>query len=205
MKSRFEDKDRLERFIRENRAAFDADEPGDLWAGIEEKMKLRDSESVRPLNDRQQLNHNKWKRQITYDWRVAAAIVVFIAAGLLVYVNRQYGLTRDPQMALKLPQYAKEVNYYTQIINEKRNDLRMLTAERPELYREFSEELERLENAYTHLRSDLPKSPDPETHLHAMIQNLQWQIDILNQQIMILEKIRQADENEDSDSDFSAI
>src|SRR5690554_3100898 len=201
MKSRFENKDRLENFIRENRAAFDSDEPSDLWSGIEEKLNKGSGQTSHHLR----VNHNKWKRQFTYDWRVAAAILVFLAAGILFYVNRQYGLTRDPQMALKLPAYAKEVNYYTQIINEKRNDLRSMTAGKPELYHEFSSELDRLEKAYSGLRSELPESPDPDTHLHAMIQNLQWQIELLNQQITIIEKIRQANEDENIDSDYSAI
>lgn len=201
MKSSFDKKDRLERFIRDNRAGFDSDEPRELWSEIEEK--LRQKGLKKPPG--RSLNNSRWKRQFTYDWRVAAAALIFLTAGILLYVNKQYGIARDPQMALQLPAYAKEVNHYTDIINEKRNDLRALTAGKPELYTEFSSELDRLEKAYSGLRSELPGSPDQDTHLHAMIQNLQWQIELLNQQITIIEQIKQANEDERNDRDFSAI
>lgn len=201
MKSSFDRKDRLERFVRDNRPGFDSEEPDErLWSKIE--ARLHPQESVKETGI---TGGSKWKRQITYDWRVAAATLIMIGFGLLAYVNNQYGLARDPEMALQLPAYAKEVNQYTQVINEKRNELRKLTTNKPELYSEFASELDRLEKAYSGLRSELPASPDPETHLHAMVQNLQWQIDLLNQQIIIIEKIKKANEEEDNDSDLMAI
>ncbi len=193
-------KDKLERFVRDNRSGFDTEEPdARLWGKIESRLAPPSGDIPR------QLNNNRWKRQITYDWRVAAAVLILFAACILVYVNGEYGLTRDPQMALQLPAYAKEVNQYTQIISEKRNQIKKLAAHKPELYSDFAAELDRLEQAYTGLRSELPRSPDPETLLHAMVRNLQWQVDLLNQQIIIIEKIEKVDENEENDSDRIAI
>ena len=200
MKKSFDRKDRLERFVRDNRSGFDTEEPDTrLWEKIESRL-------APPLQDTpRQLNNSRWKRQITYDWRVAAAVIVLFLAGILVYVNGEYGLTRDPQMAIQLPAYAKEVNQYTQIINEKRSRIKKLAAHKPELYSDFASELDRLEKAYVGLRSELPQSPDPETLLHAMVRNLQWQVDLLNQQIIIIERIEKVNENEESDSDRITI
>lgn len=108
-------------------------------------------------------------------------------------------------MALQVPAYAKEVNQYTQIINAKRSQLKKLVTHKPELYNDFASELDRLEKAYTGLRSELPQSPDPETLLHAMVRNLQWQVDLLNQQIIIIESIEKGDENDKSDNDRITI
>ncbi len=199
MKKSFDGKDRLERFVRDNRSGFDTEEPGaGLWKKIESRLPVH-------TDKRQPPGANRWKRQFTYDWRVAAAVLVLVFAGILAYVNGQYGLTRDPQMALQVPAYAKEVNQYTQIINEKRDQIRKLAAHKPELYRDFASELDRLEKAYVGLRSELPQSPDPETLLHAMVRNLQWQVDLLNQQIIIIESIEKVNENEKNDSDHLAI
>jgi hypothetical protein len=42
------------------------------------------------------------------------------------------------------------------------------------------------------LKDQLPKNPNQEELLKAMIQNLQWQIDLLNQQLNIIQKIKEA-------------
>ena len=191
-------KDKLERFVRDNRSGFDTEEPdARLWRKIESGLSLHDSPAP--------LNNKRWKRQITYDWRVAAAVLLLILAGILVYVNGEYGLSRDPQMALQIPAYAKEVNQYTQIINEKRIRIQKLASQKPELYSDFALELDRLEKAYVGLRSELPQSPDPEILLHAMVRNLQWQVDLLNQQIIIIEKIQKVNGKEESDSNRITI
>lgn len=202
MKSSFDRKDSLERFVRDNRPGFDTEEPDNtLWSKIEAKL----PPAGQALPETRPLKPNKYRKQFSYDWRVAASILIVLTIGALTYVNRQYGLTRDPEMALQAPQYAREVTSYAQVINTKREELRKLTANKPELYNEFATELDRLEAAYQGLRSELPASPDPQTHLHAMVQNLQWQIELLNQQIEIIEKIKKANENEDSDSNLMSI
>jgi hypothetical protein len=201
MKSSYDRKDRLERFVRDNRPGFDSEEPDDqLWNKIADKLPPGQEKSEIPAK-----KTVKWRRQVTYDWRVAATLVVLVGLGLLTYVNQKYGLARDPEMVLQAPSYAREMNLYTQVINEKRNELKKLTLDKPELYEDFSTELFRLENAYSGLRSDLPVSPDPESHLHAMVQNLQWQIDLLNQQITIIEKIKKANEEDNSRRSLMAI
>lgn len=201
MKSSFDRKDRLERFVRDNRTEFESEEPDDqLWNRIEARL-----HPEAPAHKKSSASQNRWRRQISYDWRVAATVLVLFTLGLFTYVNNRYGLSRDPEMALQAPTFAREVSEYTRVINERRSELKKLTANKPDLYRDFAAELDRLEMAYTGLRSELPESPDPETHLHAMVQNLQWQVNLLNQQITIIEKIKKANEKKNSDDGLMAI
>ncbi len=200
MKKSFDRKDKLERFVRDNRGRFDSEVPGDfIWSKIESR--LAPPAPQQPPKS----NPNRWKGQIAFDWRVAAGIILAMGMGLLYYLNNVYGVSRDPQMALKAPTYAREFNQYAAIIGAKRNELIRLTNDKPELYKEFATDLERLENAYLKLRSDLPEAPNQEALLHAMVQNLQWQIDLLNQQLIILEKIKQVGQNEDASQHTNTI
>lgn len=206
MKKSFDRKDRLERFVRDNRSAFDSEEPDDLlWGKIEGRLTGTPGSPQDKVHPASPSPEKRWKRQISYDWRVAAAVLVICTAGIFVYVNNHYGLARDPQMAIQLPTYAKEVNQYTMIINAKRDELKRLTASKPELYTSFAAELSQLENDYSGLRSELPGSPDPDIQLHAMVRNLQWQIDLLNQQIIIIEKIKKANGHEKDAGNIMAI
>ncbi|GAB2794978.1 hypothetical protein GCM10027275_45090 [Rhabdobacter roseus] len=187
MKKSSDKKDRLERFVRDNREGFDAFEPSDaLWERIEEQ--LGEAAPVVPKKSRP-----AWWGKAYFDWRIAAGLVLAIGLSYLSYLNKEYGVTRDPKVALTAPTYAREFTQYNQAIEEKRNELIRLTSDNPALYNEFATDLEHLEHSYKNLRSELPQAPNQEALIQAMIQNLQWQIDLLNQQLTILQRIKQAD------------
>ncbi|HEV7349352.1 hypothetical protein [Telluribacter sp.] len=186
-------KDRLERFVRDNREAFDSDEPSDeLWARIEEQF------GEAPKTSPTKRLH--WWGKAYLDWRIAAGIVMALGMSYVYHLNNQYGVTRDPKVALAVPTYAREFNNYTLAIDEKRNELIRLTTDNPELYKEFSSDLDRLERNYQNLRSELPKAPNQEALIQAMIQNLQLQLDLLNQQLTILQRIKEADKSHEKDN-----
>ncbi|GAB3180222.1 hypothetical protein [Telluribacter humicola] len=186
-------KDRLERFVRDNREAFDSFEPSDdLWGRIEEQFgEAPKTNKVKRL---------KWWGKAYLDWRIAAGIVMAVGMSYVYYLNNQYGVTRDPKVALVVPTYAREFNQYSLAIDEKRNELVRLTSDNPELYKEFSGDLDRLERNYQNLKSELPKAPNQEALIQAMIQNLQWQLDLLNQQLTILQRIKEADKSHEKDN-----
>jgi len=197
MQKSFDRKDKLERFVRDNRDRFEREEPGDfLWSKIEARLQPEPT----PKNTVQ--NHaGRWKGHISFDWRVAACVMVALGIGFLYYLNGEYGVSKDPQMALNAPAYAREFHQYSLTIDQKRNELIRLTNDIPELYREFSSDLERLESAFVRLRSELPQAPNQEALLHAMVQNLKWQIALLNQQLIIIENIKQTSQNEEATDD----
>lgn len=193
-------KNNLERFIRDNREDFDNKEPsGNLWQKIETGLEISGLDQQKPdtVSPFQQIHRNHSQsggRQIGWpnlDWRVAASVAVLLLAGAFLYMNQQYGVTRQPEVVVASPTYAKEVVQYTQLIDTKRAELKQMTESNPALYQEFAQDLDRLENSYQSLKSDLPKNPNQEVLIQAMIQNLQLQINLLNEQLRVIERIKQ--------------
>ncbi|MFD2572429.1 hypothetical protein ACFSUS_17450 [Spirosoma soli] len=192
-------KDNLERFVRDNREDFDDKEPpGNLWQRIEAGLDKQqpDQNGLDKASPFKQVykNPSQRSRQIGWpalDWRVAASIAVLLLAGGFLYTNYQYGVTRQPEVVAASPSYAKEVVQYTRLIDDKRAELKQMTEDNPELYQEFATDLNRLERSYQSLKADLPKNPNQEMLIQAMIQNLQIQINLLNEQLRVIQRIKQ--------------
>ncbi|UFH55335.1 hypothetical protein [Spirosoma sp. KNUC1025] len=198
-------KNNLERFVRDNREDFDDKEPSaKLWQKIEaglDKAGPGDVGSTSPQPDQkspfQQIHRNHSQagsRQIGWpslDWRVAASVAVLLLVGSFLYMNREYGVTHQPEVVAASPTYAKEVVQYTRLIDTKRAELKQMTEDNPELYREFATDLDRLEKSYQSLKADLPQNPNQEVLIQAMIQNLQLQINLLNEQLRVIQRIKQ--------------
>lgn len=203
MKKNSDKKDRLERFVRDNRDGFDSFLPQDnLWDLIENKI----PGEAKPAKSSPNGTLLKfWNSQVLFQWRIAAGIIIALGIGFMVYVNQQYGVTKDPAVALKAPAYTKEFNTYTMAINEKREEIIKLTKNKPELYKDFSADLKSLENSYGNLRSNLSDAPNQEALLQAMAENLQWQLNLLNQQIEILQRINQVKNDDDKKYNHSPV
>ena len=201
-------KDKLQRFIRDNREAFDDTEPSDeIWHKISERLPqvvLVGDENAANEAPKTAIVHEEFQNGGNYtvfkwlgNWRVAAAVVLAVGVGWYAnHLNQKYSLMEQPSMALNSPNFAKQVSQYTQLIETKRAELRTMTDTNPDLYREFAVELNQLEFSYQNLKSDLPQNPNQETVIQAMIQNLQWQIDLLNQQLSIIQRIKSKNNNE---------
>ncbi|PKK36562.1 hypothetical protein BWI96_11970 [Siphonobacter sp. SORGH_AS_0500] len=78
---------------------------------------------------------------------------------------------------------------YASLIETKRAEIKSIEGSNPQLYKEFAGEIQRLEVDYQNLRSELSQTPNQEEIVEAMIQNLQMQLDILNRQLQIIQKI----------------
>ena len=203
MKKYSDKKDRLERFVRDNKDGFDSFSPqDDLWNRIESKIQVTTPDSQPKKNGR---ILKSWNNNAFFDWRVAAGVFLALGIGFLVYLNGEYGVTRDPGVALKVPAYAKEFNQYSLAIDEKRDEIIKLTRNNPELYKDFSADLKSLETSYGNLRSNLSNAPNQEALLEAMVKNLQWQVDLLNQQIKILQRINNVKNGDDTENNNSPV
>ena len=210
-------KDKLQRFIRDNREGFDNEEPSDaLWNKIRERLpqvvlvgeenethlktivgQNTDKAATVAEDLRKKENKNPFQPFMFTNWRVAAAVILAVGLGWYAnHLNQKYSLIEQPSMALNSPNFAKQVSQYTQLIETKRAELRLITETNPDLYREFAVELTQLERSYQNLKSDLPQNPNQEAVIQAMIQNLQWQIDLLNQQLSIIQRIKSKNNNE---------
>ncbi|WP_080237631.1 hypothetical protein [Spirosoma rigui] len=203
-------KDNLERFVRDNHEAFDREPPSDLWKKIEAGLNEQNPDSAETIQTRptttspfQQIHRNQdqpttgsGRFWAGLNWRVAASIAVLILAGSLFYINHQYGVAQQPDVVAVNPSYAKEVVQYTRLIDNKRAELKQMTEDNPDLYREFATDLDRLEKSYQSLKADLPQNPNQDVLIQAMIQNLHYQINLLNEQLRVIQRInRQTHEN----------
>lgn len=183
-------KNTLERFIRDNRDELDAFEPPrDLWAKLEAQLPADTAVPVRRLTPR-------WRRPL---WHAAASILLIFSLGLIAYRYLSPVSSTDPALARINPESARMALQYVSLIDTKRQELRQLEQDDPALYREFSTEIEQLDQDYQKLRSELPRTPNQEELVRAMIQNLEIQVTILNRQLRVIQKIKQAKESHEND------
>lgn len=182
-------KDRLERFVRDNREAFDDYEPSnDLWKKIEKETAKQQPKGKRLNGKIMSLGGPK------FAWRIAASIAIVFTISYLAF-NYGKSVAQNPDIVALSPTYAKELTQFTSLVEEKRGELKFLEQEDPMLYHDFNAELKGLDQDYQKLKAELPKNPNQEELLKAMTQNLSMQIELLNQQLQIIQKIK-ASKNE---------
>ena len=181
---------RLEQFIQDNREAFDNEEPRpQLWKNLQARV-LENQKDERVFH----LSFLRW---------TAAAAVLIMLAGIFYYMEQR----QDPTLAKAEPStspvttedvlneldpnYAKQVYHFTQLIELKQTELKQIEKEHPELYHQFVKDINKLDSSYQALRTELPRNPNRELLLEAMIQNLRLQTELLNQQLSIIKQLRQ--------------
>lgn len=174
---------RLEDFIRNNREEFDDLEPrAGLWDRIEEQM---------PSSVVQMKIQKREARTFSLGFvlRVAAIIIVVMGIGFTFYLRSTKAVNNVDLVAIN-PEYAKQQAQYASLIETKRTELKELTKSDPQLYQEFSGEINKMEASYKKLKRDLATSPNQERVLRAMIRNLQIQAEVLNQQLQVIEQFK---------------
>ncbi len=197
---------RLDDFIRNHRDEFDSDLPSSqVWNKIDERLSSPKKTKVVPIN---------WMR-----WSVAAAVVILVGTATLYWFNstpvvpQAVTVTKDVNPAVVVdsnllneinPAYAKELYHFTQLIELKQDELKQMEKENPELYQQFVTDINKLDSSYNVLKRELPANPNREQLLEAMIHNLQVQMDMLNQQLQIIQQIKQS-KNKDNDPNSKSI
>ncbi|MDP4261882.1 MAG: hypothetical protein Q8941_05070 [Bacteroidota bacterium] len=181
--------DQLKQFIDDNREAFDADNP--------------DPQILKKL--KKQLTENNQTKKIyaarVLPWAAAVAGLIILSSIVSYFVFRK---NTDNVVADKLPPvnieektgipdpvYAKEAWHFQELIGLQQAELRQVEKEQPELYRQFAGDINTLDSAYRILKTKLTVNPNTEMLLEAMIQNLQFQSDLLNRQLLIIREIKQ--------------
>lgn len=189
---------RLEKFIDENRREFDSEDPSPLvWNNIQHKLEPKASAKTFNMNASR--------------WAAAAAILVVIlgAAYFLIPPDKGNtdlaGTTEPPVNTQEIieeinPAYAKEVYHFTQLIELKQGELEQIKKAQPELYNTFLADITKLDSLYKGLQKQLPQNPNREQLLEAMIQNLRLQTELLNQQLLIIQKIKKSKSNSNENS-----
>jgi len=180
---------RLEDFIKMNREEFDELEPSaDLWTRIEKHLPAQETE----LKKRGSKTFS-----LGFVLRVAASVIVVMGISFAFYLKNEKKETVD--LAAINPLYAQQQIQYTSLIETKRTELKSIAKSDPQLYKEFSLEIAKMDSTYKKLNDDLATSPNQERVLHAMIRNLQIQTEVLNQQLNVVEqfnKMKKEQKNE---------
>ena len=180
---------RLEDFMKMNREEFDDLEPSaDLWSRIEKHLPPQESE----LKKRETKTFS-----LGFVLRVAASVIVVMGIGFATYLHRQEKKPID--LAAINPLYAQQQIQYTSLIETKRTELKSISKTDPELYKEFSTEIAKMDSTYKKLNSDLAGSPNQERVLRAMIKNLQIQTQVLNQQLNVIEELNKSKKEQNNE------
>jgi len=83
----------------------------------------------------------------------------------------------------------EEMVHYARLVELKHNELKVIEKDEPLLYRQFASDVYQLDSVYHSLQQQLPKNPNKEQLLEAMLQNLQLQMGLLNHQLDIIKQI----------------
>jgi hypothetical protein len=137
-------------------------------------------------------------------WSVAATLLVGISIIALLVMQKKNipenviakgNDTIVTDLNALTPEEAPEMNQFAKLINLKQEELRTLAKEQPILYQKFSKDITQLDSSYNTLKNKLSSSPNREILIEAMIQNLQLQLNVLNQQLNIIQQIKQSKNN----------
>ncbi|MEO9802901.1 MAG: hypothetical protein ABJF04_06620 [Reichenbachiella sp.] len=179
-------KDNLEDFIEVHRQEFDDLEPRkDTWTRIQKE-----------------LNHEMPQKDYTWIWKAAAVVFLCLSVGLAIerttglevqQVAEASGLSMAKSPSAELTEVE---NYYTQLIAQKRGEIKSVIDKKGFVDIELLEDIEQLDEMYANLKNDLKRNQNDERLINAMIQNLQLRVEILNKQLRILERISKQEENE---------
>lgn len=83
----------------------------------------------------------------------------------------------------------EEMYHYAKLVEIKHKELKAIEKDEPLLYRQFAADVHNLDSIYLTLQQQLPKNPNREQLLEAMLQNLQLQMGLLNHQLDIIKQI----------------
>ena len=190
---------KLEKFVREHCDEFDTNEPPpQLWKKVQQQLNNEPADK-------------KFFRVAIMRWAAVAAVTVLVTLGVFYFS----GKTNEDRLAKNgkaeafdimdaiNPAYAKEVYHFTQLIELKQGELKTIEKEQPQLYQEFIGDITILDSSYNALKKDLPQNPNREQLLEAMIENLRLQTELLNHQLLIIKKIKQAKNTSDENNSKS--
>jgi hypothetical protein len=183
----------LEQFIQNNREVFDnCEAPAGLWDKIDSSLGKEVIQNPEP--DEIIIKFKKSSISKLKIWAMAASLLLLIGYLSVFYLNNKSDST-EQIVANVAPQYGDKMVQYTSLIESKREEIKQIETHDPVMYQEFATEIEKLNQDYQNLQTELSQTPNQEDLVKAMVQNLQVQLDILNRQLRIIEKVKEYQKN----------
>lgn len=183
-------RDKLEKFVLDNRGKFDESEPSPaLFEGVQIRKPAISMT-------------NKWNGSI---WKAAAAVAIFIASYFFhdwMYVSdpgdmaQAVDKTEQPSEVFKMLLEAEM--YYTSRINSKKEEFNYLSSGNPDINREINFELLELDSVYTDLKRDLKDNAANEEIIEAMVQNYRIKLEILEDVLQQMNAANNSQRKEES-------
>lgn len=188
MSKRFED------FMHDNNEEFNEIEPSaDLWGKIEAQLNFLDEEQEAPKK------REAKTFSLGFVLKVAASVIIVMGIGFGIYIQSQKG-TKGVDLAAINPEYAQQQVHYASLVETKLTELKSASKNDPQLYKEFSAEIAKMDSSYKKLNNDLVTSPNQERVLRAMIRNLQVQTEVLTQQLNVIEQFNQMKKEQNNET-----
>ena len=180
---------RLEKFINNNRGEFDDMVPSEkLWQQVEAAITKKPGKLFR--------------LSPVIRWSTAAAVLIIVAAAAFTLINKKNPVEKTliakskdtvvTDLITLAPEEAPEMNQFAKLIAGKQEELKLLSKEQPALYQKFAKDITQLDSSYNILKNKLSITPNREMLIEAMIQNLELQLNVLNQQLNIIQQIKQS-------------
>jgi len=167
--------DNLEKYIEAHREEFDNEKPRDqVWTKINESMP-----NVQP----KKVGKAGWM------WKAAAVLLLMTTVYLLLDRQQPQDKILAESGEAVLSEFDEAEKYFLSEIDKRRTQLAAYQLDEP-MEKEFMDDLENLDKMYNSLKDDFGTSGNSEKVAEALIQNLRIRMEIINQQIMILERIK---------------
>lgn len=203
----------FEQFMRDHRDEFDNEDPApQVWSKLEKEL-------IPAKQEAKVVSMKSTMAMKVMRWSVAAAILVLAGFGVFHLLGPKQNVqgpavadakqpvkdqpASDPMLKDIDPTYAKEVYHFTQLIELKQSELKQLEKDNPALYKQFLGDINKLDSSYKVLKNELPRNANREQLLEAMIQNLKLQTELLNQQLQIIQQIKQSKSGSDESNSKS--
>ena len=186
-------KDKLKKFILENREQFDIYKPAPrLWEKINISIKKPGTKKI------------NWKGII---WKAAAVVIIFVSSFLLheylhlnnIQITRKLIKQRNDQV---IPELLEAEIYYSNLIKNKLAEVQPHLLKYPDLGNELNFDLSELDSIYYDLRNDLKDNIANQEVVEAMIQNYRLKLKILEDLLEQLQNFNNSNNNKENQHDI---
>ena len=167
---------KIEEIIIKNIESFEENLPLNLWSKIEEKLP-KEKKKLDFFNNYQLL-------------KIAAGIVICLSIGYFLG-RKSFNDTKYKAYESIDPMFSKSLVNYQELVEDKKEDLESLIVKNPDLLQSFTSDFDTFKEDFNKLKAQLPNNPNQKQLLEAMVQNLQLQIGLLNNQLEIVEKLKE--------------
>lgn len=172
--------DKFKKFITEHREEFDFREPDPgIWKKIEAKIRVK--------------REIRWRVVLS---RAAAVLLIFAASYALndwIHTMKSKEISDERSSKEKkenaIPGLHEAETYYTNMVNQKLNELKPLMENCPSLQEELNFDLSELDSVYSELKADLKDNMANQEVVEAIIENYRLKIRILEDLLTEMEPL----------------